>query len=78
VEAEMITDDGDALFLTDGGQVLPSTKPGYDLEFQDSFTIIGGTGQFEGATGSGMTESYVNMTTNRTDHVWRGMITLKN
>jgi len=50
---------------------------GYDLEFMDPFEITGGTGQFEGATGSGMTESYVNMTTGITDHVWTGKITIK-
>ncbi len=69
--------NGDELYLDASGQVVPTTKEGYDLEFKDPFIIIGGTGKFEGATGDGMTESYVNMTTGRTDHVWKGMITLK-
>lgn len=49
----------------------------YDLEFQDTFIITGGTGQFEGATGTLTTDSYVNMTTQQTDHVWSGTITVK-
>ncbi len=76
-EASFIDDNGDELFLDVSGQVVPSTQPGYDLEFKDPFTIIGGTGRFEGATGSGTTESYVNGTTNRTDHIWSGTIRLK-
>lgn len=76
-EASFVAADGDELFLDVSGQVVPTTEPGYDLEFKDPFTIIGGTGRFEGASGSGATESYVNMTTGRTDHVWKGTITLK-
>lgn len=76
-EASLVTENGDELFLEGGGQVVPTTREGYDLEFKDPFTIIGGTGRFEGASGSGTTDSYVNMTTNRTDHVWKGTITLK-
>ncbi len=69
--------NGDELYLDASGQVVPTTKEGYDLEFKDPFTIIGGTGKFAGATGNGMTESYVNMTTNRTDHIWKGTLLLK-
>lgn len=76
-ESSFIDSNGDELFLDVNGQVLPTTAAGYDLEFKDPFTIIGGTGRFEGATGSGMTNSFVNSTTQRTDHVWSGTITLK-
>jgi len=77
-ESSFIDANGDELFIDINGQVLPTTEPGYDLEFKDPFTIIGGTGRFEGATGSGTTNSFVNSTTQRTDHVWSGTITLKN
>ena len=76
-EASFVAENGDELFLDVSGQVVPSTEPGYDLEFKDPFTIIGGTGRFEGATGSGMTNSFVSNATQRTDHVWKGTITLK-
>ena len=74
--AVMTAADGDKLFLTVAGQVVPTTEPGYDAEFKDPFTILGGTGRFEGATGSGMTDSYHKAATGRTDHVWNGTITL--
>ncbi len=75
-QGSFVAKNGDELFISGGGQVLPSDEPGYDLEFKDPFTITGGTGQFAGASGSGMTASYVNMTTGQTDHVWTGTITL--
>ena len=75
--SSFLASNGDELFLDYGGQVVPTTKAGYDLEFKDPFTITGGTGRFEDATGSGTTDSYVNMTTGRTDHIWNGTIRLK-
>jgi hypothetical protein len=75
VQGSFVAENGDELFITGGGQVVPTTKEGYDLEFKDPFSITGGTGQFAGASGSGVTESYVNMTTGITDHIWTGTIT---
>jgi len=67
---------GDEIFFTGSGQVVvPTSEPGYDAEFKDPFEITGGTGKYEGATGSLTTNSFVNFTTNRTDHVWSGTIT---
>jgi len=65
------------IFITGGGQVKPTEKEEYDMEFQDTISIIGGTGKYEGATGTLVSDSYVKMATNRTDHVWAGTITLK-
>jgi hypothetical protein len=76
VQGSFVAENGDEIFVTGYGQVLPSDEPGYDLEFQDPFQIIGGTGRFKGAKGSGMTNSFVNMTTQQTDHVWTGTITV--
>ena len=78
IDAFMANSSGDTIFLDGGGKVIPTTtKEGYDMEFKDPFTIIGGTGKFSGATGSGITDSYVNAETNRTDHIWKGSITIK-
>ncbi|UJH67865.1 hypothetical protein [Allomuricauda sp. SCSIO 65647] len=72
------TENGDRLNIGPiKGQIIPSTKEGYDLMFQDSFEIVGGSGRFEGATGSGMTDSFIKLQTGRTDHVWTGTIVLK-
>ena len=56
------------------GKILPTDRDGYDLMFQDPIEIDGGTGRFEGATGFGKTDSYVNLQAGRTDHVWAGTI----
>lgn len=77
VQGSFVAENGNEIFVVGSGQVVPTEKEGYDLEFMDPFEINGGTGQFEGATGSGTTESYVNMTTGITDHVWTGKITIK-
>ena len=77
VQGSFVAENGDEIFITGEGQVVPTEKEGYDLEFMDPFEITGGTGRFAGATGSGMTESYVNMTTGQTDHLWKGMITVR-
>ncbi|NNE77492.1 MAG: hypothetical protein HKN31_10520 [Pricia sp.] len=71
------TENGDRLYIGPiKGQLIPSTKEGYDLMFQDPFMIESGTGRFEGATGSGMIDSYVKAAELRTDHVWTGSIIL--
>ncbi len=68
--------NGDRIFIQASGQVIPSTHPDYDLEFKDPFTIVGGTGRYEGATGSGMTDSFVKLATGQTDHIWTGTINI--
>lgn len=68
--------NGDEIFFTGGGQVVPTQEPGYDFEFKDPFMITGGAGRFEGATGSMTTNSFVSQSTGQTDHVWTGTITL--
>ena len=71
-----IGENGDEIYFEGSGQVRPSDHPDYDLEFQDSFTITGGKGRFEGASGTLVTDSYVKNETQRTDHIWTGKITL--
>ena len=43
--------NGDQLFSTAEGIVLPSDDPDFDFEFFDRQTILGGTGRFEEASG---------------------------
>jgi hypothetical protein len=43
--------NGDRLVCTSSGQVTPTAEPGV-LSIADSFSITGGTGRFEGATGN--------------------------
>lgn len=68
--------NGDMLYLTISGAVLPSDDPDYDLEFKDPFHFTGGTGRFVGATGEGMTASFVDQSDDRTDHQWLGTLVL--
>jgi hypothetical protein len=65
------------------GHVLPYDHPVYELQFHDPFIFTGGTGRFEGASGEGTMESYVNIadeggyiTAHQTDHKWTGTLIL--
>lgn len=68
--------NGDMLHLEISGAVLPSDHPDYDFEFQDPFHFTGGTGRFAGATGEGLTASFVDQSDDRTDHEWIGTLVL--
>jgi len=81
--------DGDELWFnvpSEGeiGHIIPFDDPFYELYFQDPFEFVGGTGRFEGASGSGMTNSFVNLfdddgnfiAEHQTDHVWTGTLIL--
>ena len=77
-------EDGDQLFVEVAGQVLPGRAPGmpdFALSyFKDPFSIIGGTGKFEGASGSGFTNDYNFIAKDgllHTSHHWKGKITMK-
>jgi hypothetical protein len=68
------------------GHVLPVeiVHPLYEFYFQDPFSFNGGTGRFEGATGGGYTDSFVDLfddegefiPEHRTDHKWTGTLML--
>jgi hypothetical protein len=68
--------NGDRLHMEVSGAVLPSSHPDYDFEFHDPFTFVGGTGRFTGATGQGVTASFVDRSADRTDHEWFGILVL--
>lgn len=89
IDAYFTDQDGDILYLDiESGQVLPGRVPGipnYGVSyFKDEFTITGGTGKFEGASGGGVTndynfpveeDGYIYPT--KTRHHWKGTITMK-
>lgn len=72
----LVAANGDELRLSIEGAVLPSQDPEFDFQFQDSFQFDGGTGRFAGASGSGITDSYVTQAPEGTTHSWSGMLTL--
>jgi hypothetical protein len=67
---------GDELWLAGDGEVKPSGNPDFDFEFTTPFEITGGTGRFEGASGSGISHSFVDREISRTQHQWSGTLTL--
>ena len=81
--------NGDELYIavpSEGfiGHILAYDDSLYELQFQDPFTFTGGTGRFEGATGGGMTNSFVDLFDNegnfipehQTDHEFIGTLVL--
>jgi len=57
----------------------------YEAYFRDPFEFTGGTGRFEGASGHGMTNSFVDLfdddgnfiPEHKTDHEWTGKLILR-
>ena len=72
----IVAANGDELYLSISGVVLPSDHPDFDFEFHDAFQVTGGTGRFAGASGEGVTDSFVDQSTNRTYHSWSGWLTV--
>ncbi|MCX2718898.1 hypothetical protein [Lentiprolixibacter aurantiacus] len=80
-------EDGDRLYFDVAGEVIGGRLPGmpsYAISyFKDPFTILDGTGKFEGASGGGFTNDYNFVDTidgvpvQRTRHHWQGKITMK-
>lgn len=68
--------NGDELWFTIAGEILPSDHPDFDFEFADPFEFNGGTGRFAGASGGGVTSSFVNFQIDRTEHYWSGELIL--
>ncbi len=73
--------NGDILYVACEGQVLSGRLEHHPEDvnsyWRDPFVILGGTGRFEGATGSGFTDDYNRDTyPDNSFHHWRGTITL--
>lgn len=74
--------NGDILYISCAGQVLNGRLDYHPADvnsyFKDPFIILGGTGRFEGASGSGFTDDYNRDSyPDNSFHHWRGTITLK-
>lgn len=79
-ESYMVAANGDMLIVSCGGQVINGRledHPEYVTSYwRDPFVILGGTGRFEGATGSGMTDDFNSSEDPNSHHHWVGTITM--
>ncbi len=79
-DSYMVAANGDILYVTISGQVIQGRAddhPEYVTSyFRDPFVILGGTGRFEGATGSGWSDDYNSSLDNNSHHHWTGTITM--
>ena len=88
-EGVFIAANGDELYFNipsegEVGQIFTIEHPLYELQFQDPFEFTGGTGRFEGASGGGYTNSFVDLfdddgnfiPDHNTDHEWNGTLIL--
>lgn len=77
----MVSADGDTLIVSCAGKVVGGKLPDHpeyvNSYWKDPFIILGGTGRFEGATGSGMTDDYNSNEDANSHHHWEGTITMK-
>jgi hypothetical protein len=73
--ATFVAANGDRLFTTGSGQATPTADPGV-LSIKDTSTIDGGTGRFEGATGSFSGERLLTTATGVSSGSFTGTITL--
>jgi len=67
---KFVAANGDELhFVIESGQIMPYTGDDskYQLRFDDDMVFIGGTGRFEGASGSAKTNAYVHAGSNDND-----------
>lgn len=80
MDAYFTAENGDILRVACAGKVIEGRAedhPDYVTSyFRDPFVILGGTGRFEGATGSGMTDDYNSNLDPYSHHHWTGTITL--
>lgn len=80
-DAYMVTMKGDTLFVSISGNVIQGRlddQPEFVTSYwQDPFEILGGTGRYEGATGSGMSNDYNSSMDPNSHHNWSGTITMK-
>jgi hypothetical protein len=67
--------NGDELYFATSGAVLPSPHPDFTFEFHDTFSITGGTGRFEGASGGGTVDGFNAQGVNY--HDWQGTLTFQ-
>jgi hypothetical protein len=80
VHAWMGFGKGDTLFVSGSGRVMEgrlANHPTFVTSYwRDPFEILGGTGKFDGAKGSGTTDDYNSSLDPNSHHHWEGTITL--
>ena len=74
-QSTFVAANGDRLFTTGSGQATPTADPGI-LSIKGTSTIDGGTGRFEGATGSFNDERLLTTATGVSSGSFTGTITL--
>ncbi len=79
--SEMVAANGDILYVSCWGSVVIGREddhPEHVINYwRGPFEILGGTGRFEDATGSGMTDDYNSSLDNNSHHHWTGTIIMK-
>lgn len=79
--AYMVDRNSDTLFISCEGTVIGGktvNHPDYVTSYwKDDFVILGGTGPYEGATGSGQTDDYNSSEDPNSHHFWKGTIDWK-
>lgn len=79
--AYMVDKSNDTLFMTGSGIVIDGkteAHPSYVISYwKDDFEILGGTGKYEDAYGSGKMDDYNSSEDPNSHHFWKGMITMK-
>lgn len=81
-DAYIVAANGDILNISVEGQVIQGRQddhPEFVTSYwkDDPFVILGGTGRFEGASGSGTTDDYNSSKDSYSHHNWSGTITMK-
>ncbi len=80
-DAYMVAANGDILFVSIEGQVIPGRlddHPEYVVSYwRDPFVILGGTGRFEGASGGGTSDDFNSSQDSNSHHSWNGTIKMK-
>ncbi len=78
--AFILAENGDSLFISSAGQVIEGRQDDHPefvrSYFRDPFKILGGTGKYKNASGSGMTDDYNSTEDQNSHHSWKGSITI--
>lgn len=80
IDAYMIAENGDTLFIDGSGQVIQGRLSDHQ-EFvisywRDTLEITGGTGIYKGAKGTAVTDDYNSSEDSNSHHYWTGTITM--
>jgi hypothetical protein len=75
VDATLIAANGDSLFAEGHGQATPTSNPTV-VSIVESYTIIGGTGRFAGATGTFTVERLLDRPTGISSGAFNGYLVL--